>query len=164
MTDAAAGPVIRLGVSASLLGERVRYDGGHKRDLFLLKTLGRYVQWVPVCPEMEIGLGVPRPSLRLVETGAGVRMVAPKSGADHTETMQKWAKAHMPALERARLHGFAITITEPGDFLPLADASPRAAAAAGVQTVLGHLDRERRDLGHRVSHRRSLERIWKKTT
>ena len=80
-------PTIRLGVSTCLLGERVRYDGGHKRDLFLVNTLGRYVEWVPVCPEFEIGLGVPRESLRLVGDPEAPRLIAPKSGQDHTERM-----------------------------------------------------------------------------
>jgi uncharacterized protein YbbK (DUF523 family) len=55
---------IRLGVSACLLGEAVRYDGGHKRDAFVVETLGPFVEWVPVCPEVELGLGVPRPAIR----------------------------------------------------------------------------------------------------
>jgi len=59
MTAEADAP-LRLGVSACLLGEAVRFDGGHKRDFFLVKTLGRFVEWVPVCPELESGLGVPR--------------------------------------------------------------------------------------------------------
>src|SRR5512134_635831 len=65
--SAAGGPdrPLRIGVSACLLGENVRYDGGHKRDTFLVGTLGRFVEWVPVCPEVELGLGTPRDTLRL---------------------------------------------------------------------------------------------------
>ena len=48
---------IRLGISACLLGEPVRFDGGHKRDSFLVESLGQFVDWVPVCPEVESGLG-----------------------------------------------------------------------------------------------------------
>ena len=59
-------PIIRLGVSKCLLGESVRYDGGHKRDPFLIDELGRYVEWVPVCPEVEMGLSIPREAMRLV--------------------------------------------------------------------------------------------------
>ncbi len=55
---------IRLGVSACLLGHEVRYDGGHKRDAFLTDFLGPFVEWVAVCPEVEVGLGVPRPPNR----------------------------------------------------------------------------------------------------
>ena len=57
---------VRLGISACLLGERVRYDGGHKRDAFLVDALANHVEWVPVCPEVELGLGVPRDAIRLV--------------------------------------------------------------------------------------------------
>lgn len=106
-------PVIRLGVSACLLGEEVRYDGGHKRDLFLLRTLGRFVQWVPVCPEVAIGLGTPRESVRLVQHEDGVRMVGHKSGTDRTDAMVAWAREHMGELERARLHGFVLKKDSP---------------------------------------------------
>ena len=60
------GKEIRLGISTCLLGEKVRYDGGHKLDRFLTDTLGQYVEYVPVCPEVECGLGIPREALRLV--------------------------------------------------------------------------------------------------
>ena len=99
---------VRLGVSACLLGERVRWDGGHKRDRFLAGALARHVVWVPVCPEMAIGLGVPRETVRLERRGGGVRMVAPASGKDHTAAMRRWARAHLAELARARLHGFVL--------------------------------------------------------
>jgi uncharacterized protein YbgA (DUF1722 family)/uncharacterized protein YbbK (DUF523 family) len=99
-------PTIRLGVSTCLLGERVRYDGGHKLDRFLVNTLGPFVEWVPVCPEFEIGLGVPRESLRLVGDPEAPRLVAPKSGQDHTERMQTWARERLEELAAAKLHGF----------------------------------------------------------
>jgi uncharacterized protein YbbK (DUF523 family) len=70
-------PAVRLGVSECLLGRQVRFNGGHERDLFLLGTLGPRVQWTPVCPEVAIGLGIPRESVRLVQTKDGLRMVAP---------------------------------------------------------------------------------------
>ena len=60
---------IRLGISSCLLGHEVRFDGGHKRNEYVLTTLGKWFDFVPVCPEMEIGLGAPRESLRLVQTG-----------------------------------------------------------------------------------------------
>ena len=66
---------IRVGISACLLGETVRFDGGHKRDSFLTDTFGRYVEWVPVCPEVEIGLGTPRESIRLVSVDGSTRLV-----------------------------------------------------------------------------------------
>ncbi len=57
---------LRLGISRCLLGDEVRFDGGHKRDNFLTDVFGRYVEWVPVCPEVEAGLGTPREAMRLV--------------------------------------------------------------------------------------------------
>src|SRR6476661_5068126 len=73
----------RLGVSRCLLGEAVRFDGGHKRDNFLTEVLGRYVEWVPICPEVEAGLGTPREAMRLVGDSQHPRLVAIKSGIDH---------------------------------------------------------------------------------
>jgi uncharacterized protein YbbK (DUF523 family) len=70
---------IRLGVSACLLGQEVRYDGGHKRDRFLIDTLGRFVELVPVCPEVEIGLGIPRDRIRLVGDAAAPRLIVDKT-------------------------------------------------------------------------------------
>jgi uncharacterized protein YbbK (DUF523 family) len=67
---------IRIGVSACLLGEQVRYDGGHKRNAFLLEELALHVRFVPVCPEVGIGLGVPRESIRLVRRGDRIRLTA----------------------------------------------------------------------------------------
>lgn len=111
--EAIRDPVIRLGISTCLLGENVRFDGGHKQDLFLLKTLGRYVEWVPVCPEVEIGLGTPRESLRLVGSPASPRLVAPKSGSDHTTTMQTWAQTRLDQLAALNLHGYVLKKDSP---------------------------------------------------
>ncbi|MCZ6632503.1 MAG: DUF523 and DUF1722 domain-containing protein [bacterium] len=99
-------PRIRVGVSACLLGEEVRYDGGHKRDSFLLDTLGQYVEWVPVCPEVEVGMGVPRETIRLEGLAEAPRVVAPKSGTDHTERMQVWSEKRVNALAGEDLHGY----------------------------------------------------------
>jgi len=110
-------PTIRLGVSTCLLGERVRYDGGHKLDRFLVNTLGPFVEWVPVCPEFEIGLGVPRESLRLVGDPEAPRLIAPKSGQDHTERMQTWARGRLEELAAARLHGFIFKKDSPSSGL-----------------------------------------------
>ena len=64
--DVRGSGAIRIGVSACLLGQEVRFDGGHKRSDFLTGTLGGFVEFVAVCPEVDIGLGIPRESLRLV--------------------------------------------------------------------------------------------------
>ncbi len=78
-SDASARP--RVGVSSCLLGEPVRFNGGHSRSRFLTDELGQYVDWVPYCPEMEIGLGAPRETLRLTDGG---RLVSRSGTADHT--------------------------------------------------------------------------------
>jgi len=97
---------IRLGVSACLLGQEVRYDGGHKRDAFLTDVLGAFVEWVPVCPEVEVGLGVPRPPIRLVGTPAAPRLVVEKTGEDLTARMRRWASGRIGELEALGLHGY----------------------------------------------------------
>jgi uncharacterized protein YbbK (DUF523 family) len=89
------GKKLRLGVSACLLGQEVRYDGGHKRDAFLTETLGPFVEWVPVCPEVEIGLGIPRATLRLVGGATAPRLVAEKTGEDLTARMRRYAEAKL---------------------------------------------------------------------
>lgn len=106
--DQALEPPLRLGVSACLLGDEVRFNGGHSRDRFLLHTLGSYVEWVRVCPEVEIGLGTPRESIRLVTMGGRTRLVAPKSGADHTEAMLEWSRRATDSLADLNLHGFIL--------------------------------------------------------
>src|SRR5688572_5621590 len=102
-----------MGISACLLGEAVRYDAGHKRDAFLAEVLGPFVEWVPVCPEVELGLGTPRPTLRLVRRGAEVRMVEPKTGTDHTEAMRAYARRRVRALDGEDLSGYVLKKDSP---------------------------------------------------
>ncbi len=93
-------------VSACLLGERVRYDGGHKRDLFLVETLSPFVEWVRVCPEVDCGLSVPREAMRLVGDPRHPRLIEIKTGIDHTERMERWAKLRLEALSGLDLRGY----------------------------------------------------------
>jgi uncharacterized protein YbgA (DUF1722 family)/uncharacterized protein YbbK (DUF523 family) len=111
------GPRIRLGISACLLGQQVRYDGGHKLDHYLVDTLGRYVEWVPVCPEVEMGLPIPRETMRLVGDPDSPRLIAPKSGTDHTERMTAWARARVEKLAGEGLHGFVFKKDSPSSGL-----------------------------------------------
>jgi uncharacterized protein YbgA (DUF1722 family)/uncharacterized protein YbbK (DUF523 family) len=113
---------IRIGISSCLLGHEVRFDGGHKRDSFLTDTLGRYVEWVPVCPEVEVGMGTPRETVHLVrdlsrasQSGAGapVRMIAPKSGADWTDRMVAYARARVAKLATLDLSGYVLKSSSP---------------------------------------------------
>lgn len=106
------GP-IRIGVSACLLGERVRWDGGHKRDRFVSDELGAFVEFVRVCPEQESGLPVPRPTLRLVGDPEEPRLVFGESGEDYSATMLAHARAKVRELEAAGLCGFVLKSESP---------------------------------------------------
>ncbi len=83
------------------------------KDDFLLNTLGRFVEWVMVCPEVELGLGTPRESIRLVGSPSGPRLMAPTSGADHTVAMRAWAKGRLVELEQEQLDGYVLKKESP---------------------------------------------------
>ena len=104
---------IKIGISSCLLGEEVRHDGGHKRDSYITGTLGRYFTFVPVCPEMELGLGAPRETLRLVGSPTAPRMVGTASGTDHTEAMNAYAGARARTLAGAGLSGYIFKRASP---------------------------------------------------
>ncbi len=110
--DAGRRP-IRVGISACLLGQEVRFDGGHKRDAFLTETFGRFVEWVPVCPEVECGLGTPRESMRLVRVEDGVRLLTVKSGSDFTQRMERFSRSRVSALAREDLSGYVLKKDSP---------------------------------------------------
>ena len=104
---------IKLGISSCLLGKKVRYDGGHKLDHFLADTLGAYVDWVPVCPEVESGLSVPREAMHLVGDPEAPRLVTIRSGVDHTSRMRRWANKKVTALAAEDLCGFVFKSRSP---------------------------------------------------
>ena len=112
MTFAADAP-LRLGVSSCLLGEPVRYDGGHKRDFFLVEALGRFVEWVPACPELESGLGVPRPSMRLTLAHGAIRLVTVKTAVDHTDTLGRYTVRKLEEIAEQHLSGFVLKKDSP---------------------------------------------------
>ena len=97
---------LRLGISRCLLGEEVRFDGGHKRDNFLTEVLGRYVEWVSVCPEVEAGLGTPREAMRLVGNPQYPRLVTIKSGKDHTRALETMTTNRIAELKSLDLSGY----------------------------------------------------------
>jgi uncharacterized protein YbgA (DUF1722 family)/uncharacterized protein YbbK (DUF523 family) len=104
---------IRLGISACLLGENVRFDGGHKKDQYLTGILAQFVEWVPVCPEVDIGLGTPRESLHLIGTPEAPRMVTTKTNVDYTDTMLKYAHAKVEQLKKLHLNGYILKKDSP---------------------------------------------------
>ena len=97
---------IKLGVSACLLGQNVRYNGGHSRDPFITDTLSQYVEFFPVCPEVECGLPVPREAMRLVGDPECPRLITSNTKQDHTERMLKWCLRRVRELEKLDLYGF----------------------------------------------------------
>jgi uncharacterized protein YbbK (DUF523 family) len=115
------GNLICVGISTCLLGNAVRYDGGHKLDRDLRDALGAFVTWVPVCPEVEYGLPIPREALRLVGDPADPRLVASRSGIDHTAGMKAWSARRLDELEREDVRGFVFK-----------SRSPSCATGAGI--------------------------------
>ncbi|HEY3356836.1 MAG TPA: DUF523 and DUF1722 domain-containing protein [Polyangia bacterium] len=131
---------IKILISACLLGEKVRYDGQHKRDAFLVETLGQYVEWVRVCPEVDCGLPVPREAMRLVGDAAAPRLVGNRTGEDFTARMVQFARARLRALEGVELCGYVCKKGSPSsgmERVKLYDEHgvPRP-AAAGIFTRL----------------------------
>jgi uncharacterized protein YbbK (DUF523 family) len=110
----------RVGISRCLLGDEVRYDGGHKLEASLVDLLGSQVEWVEVCPEVEVGMGVPREPIQLVTGGAGVsaglqgvRLVGVQSGEDWTDRMQAWSSERVRQLAAMNLSGFVLKARSP---------------------------------------------------
>ena len=97
---------IKLGISACLLGQPVRYNGGHQLDHFLKDTLGKYVDYVPVCPEVECGFGVPRETFRLIGEPDRPRLMTTRTKQDFTDRMEAWARKRANEIEGAGLCGF----------------------------------------------------------
>ncbi|MBW1887147.1 MAG: DUF523 and DUF1722 domain-containing protein [Deltaproteobacteria bacterium] len=104
---------IKLGISTCLLGENVRYDGGHRLDRFLTDTLGQYVQYVPVCPEVECGLSVPREAMHLEGDPESPRLVTSRTNKDHTDKMLRWAQKRITELDKEDLCGFIFKSNSP---------------------------------------------------
>jgi uncharacterized protein YbgA (DUF1722 family)/uncharacterized protein YbbK (DUF523 family) len=115
MTTPSAEDPIRLGVSECLLGHNVRFDGGHARDRFVTDVLDPWVEYVPVCPEVEVGMGTPRPSIRLTDQGdgRGVRLVSPATGEDFTDAMRTFSQGRVEALKSEHLDGYILKRRSP---------------------------------------------------
>jgi uncharacterized protein YbbK (DUF523 family) len=103
----------KLGISACLLGHKVRYDGGHKREQFLTDLFGKFVEWIPICPEVEVGMGVPRETVRLVGALTNPQMIAEKSGQDWTEAMNRFAAKRVREIAEENLSGYVFKKNSP---------------------------------------------------
>jgi len=108
---------IKVGVSACLLGEKVRYDGGHKHDRYITDTLGRFFTFVPVCPEVESGMSTPREAMRLEGDPAAPRLMTRSSRIDKTGQMLAFCRSKVAELERADLCGFIFKKDSPSSGL-----------------------------------------------
>lgn len=106
-------PRVRIAVSACLVGHEVRYDGRHKRDPYLAGELGTRMAWVPVCPELDIGLGVPREPIHLVAGEGDVRLVGIHSGDEHTDAMRSYAERRAEQLVGAGIDGYVLKARSP---------------------------------------------------
>ena len=104
---------LRLGISRCLLGEPVRYDGGHKLDHFLVDVLGQHVEWVPVCPEVEAGFGTPREAMRLVDDVVEPRLLTVRSHHDYTGRMRRYAKTRVSEFQAWNLSGYVFKKDSP---------------------------------------------------
>lgn len=130
-----------MGISSCLLGERVRYDGRDKRHALLLETLGPLVEWVPVCPELELGLGVPREPIRLVGRVDAPRLLGERSGVDLTEAMRRWAERRVEELAALGIDGWVTKARSPscglrGVLVHAEDGDPREAGVGAFVRAL----------------------------
>jgi uncharacterized protein YbgA (DUF1722 family)/uncharacterized protein YbbK (DUF523 family) len=108
---------IKIGVSSCLLGERVRYDGGHKHNDYITDILGDYFSFVPVCPEVGCGLPIPREAMRLEGDPAAPRLLTNKTRVDLTAQMQDFCAAKVRELEKEDLCGFIFKKDSPSSGL-----------------------------------------------
>jgi uncharacterized protein YbgA (DUF1722 family)/uncharacterized protein YbbK (DUF523 family) len=104
---------IIIGISACLTGKKVRYDGLHKQDYYITETLGQYFDFIPLCPEVEYGLPVPREPMHLTGDPQNPRLVTIRTGMDHTEGMKKWAERKLQELDKQELCGFIFKSRSP---------------------------------------------------
>ena len=128
---------IRIGISSCLLGNQVRYDGGHQLDPFLTDTLGRFFEFVPVCPEAECGLGAPRETMRLVGDPEHPRLLTTRTGIDHTERMLAWSRAKVAELAGEGLHGFIFKAKSPSSGMERVKVYPLASGGLPKRVGVG---------------------------
>ncbi len=160
---------LRIGISSCLLGDEVRFDGGHKRDAPLLESLAPHVEWVRVCPEVELGMGVPREPVQLVKSAAGLRMIAVHTGTDYTDAMRAFAARRVAALAGMDLRGYILKSDSPSCGLDTVkvfddDAEPSRSgtglfAAALTSAFPAMPIEDERRLGDPEARTRFLERV-----
>ncbi|MCL4473422.1 MAG: DUF523 domain-containing protein [Actinobacteria bacterium] len=123
---------IKIGISACLLGENLRYDGGNRLQARLIEELGEAVRWLPVCPEVECGLPVPREEMSLTESPDGLRLKCIYSGKDHTARMEDWARLRIGELAGEGPRGFVFKSRSPNCGLAVSLAADGPGTTAGI--------------------------------
>ena len=126
---------IRIGISSCLLGNNVRYDGGNKLDQYLIDTFGRFVEWVPVCPEVEAGLSVPREPMQLVADGLRTRLFTIETRKDLTDVLARWTAGRQKLLGQEGVCGFVLKARSPS--CGVRDAELFSASGESVGTRAG---------------------------
>jgi len=121
---------ITVGISSCLLGNKVRYDGQHKFDHFLAETLGAFINYIPVCPEVECGLPVPRDAMRLVGDPENPRLVTIKTKIDFTDQMKSWGTKKLDELAIKNLCGFIFKAKSPSSGMERIKIYPAAGGVA----------------------------------
>lgn len=135
---------IKLGISSCLLGNNVRYDGGNKLDQIVRDALGPFVEWLPICPEVECGLPVPREAMQLVIDGNRTRLKTINTQQDLTKTLACWSGETLPQLEQEGLCGFVLKARSPS--CAIADAeifTPSGTSIKKGPGIFAHLLMER---------------------
>jgi uncharacterized protein YbgA (DUF1722 family)/uncharacterized protein YbbK (DUF523 family) len=128
---------IRIGISSCLLGNQVRYDGGHQLDPFITGTLGRFFEFVPVCPEADCGLGVPRETMRLEGDPATPRLMTTRTHIDHSERMLSWSRGKVAELEALGLLGFIFKAKSPSSGMERVKVYPATPGALPKRVGVG---------------------------
>ncbi len=115
---------IRIGISSCLLGHSVRYDGGHKRAESIVSDLGCHVEWIPLCPEVEAGLGVPREPMQLVTSDSNTRLITVETREDRTNLLTQFSAKRLRELKVLDLSGYVFKARSPScgiEHVPLHD-------------------------------------------
>ena len=134
---------IKVGISACLLGKNVRYNGGHKLEPLLVDTLGQYLEFIPICPEVEAGLGIPREPARLVGSSDSPRVKTLNTGTDLTDRMLKWTTNLLNRLEKENLCGFIFKSKSPSCQIEGKVCNKKGAVVLNGVGILAHAFMER---------------------
>lgn len=132
---------LKIGISSCLLGHEVRYDGGHKYDAWIAKTLGYYAEYIVLCPEYECGLPIPREAMNLQGNKDDYRMLTTKTGIDHTQRMLIWSAEAIAKLPADQLCGYILKSKSPSCGMERVKIYPLHGGAAG-KTGVGIFARE----------------------